>query len=420
MRSFISWLSAGALAIALLAGCSTAIPFSDVPIAECRGAATLDRDTGQRFDTEARDRPSKAPIVKVIEFNDDGELADRCDYSEVLTEIREPPRKNGRRIDPQRPSEPAKMVVLYVHGWKHDASPGDSDLAHFREFVERLTGQEKSTGRARDVVGVFIGWPGALIDVPILEEFTFWGRKRAADRVAQAAYLSKLIGAIGNILCQRGNSNDSFIAIGHSFGARILFAATGQVILQNLQYAHPGVTGGTYKTVRGPTDLVVLLNPAFEAALYTAFDTSRRWQERFDPRQQPLLVSIASTGDAATRVFFPIGQRIDLQWHERQRFTLGNYVPYITHDLARLPEAIAADSAISWYDGHCQDTVCLKRRAQGERDQPGNPFIIAQTTPDLIRDHNDIWGVAFQKWLTGFVETLEKARVTTASERCRG
>src|SRR5207302_7550080 len=139
------------------------LPCTDVPTAECASRATLDRDTGQRFDTGTADRPSKSPIVKMIEFNDDGELADRCDYAEVLTEIRESPKIGGHRIewfDPLPPGSPAKMVVLYVHGWKHNAAADDTDLMHFRHLVSDLTEQEAKAGRFRQVVGVYVGWPG--------------------------------------------------------------------------------------------------------------------------------------------------------------------------------------------------------------------------------------------------------------------
>ena len=367
--------------------------------------------------------------MKIVEFTEEGELKDRCDYSEALIEIRDSPKRNGQPIKSSNAKEvnPGKMVLMYVHGWKHDASSEDEDFRHFKALLQELAEQEERAGQFRQVVGVYIGWPGSATRFPILEEFTFWGRKRAADRVAQAAYVSKLIGAIGSIICQRDNPDDFFVAIGHSFGARVLYSATAQVLLQNLQYAHPGNKGGNYKFVHGPADLVVLLNPAFEAAMYTAFDSSRRWKEQFNDKQQPLLLSIATTNDWATKFFFPLGQVFDLEWRERQKATLGNYSQYTTHDLVVSPARNSPAVGVPWYDENCQGGVCLRRRADkhddqksSPLDQKGNPFIIAETGPELLDGHNGIWGSRFRDWLIGFIRTLETNRnQVSGSATCR-
>jgi hypothetical protein len=69
---------------------------------------------------------------------------------------------------------------------------------------------------------------------------------------------------------------DEFIAIGHSFGARMLYSATAQTLISQTARAHPGYNGGTYSSVTGDADAVILLNPAFEAARYTALDDFAR------------------------------------------------------------------------------------------------------------------------------------------------
>jgi len=61
--------------------------------------------------------------------------------------------------------------------------------------------------------------------------------------------------------------------------------------------------------------------------------------------------------------------------------------------------------------------LCLQRLTQTFADDidqfntsvssPYNPFIMARTTPDIIKDHNDIWNDDFRDWLTAFIASLK-------------
>ena len=73
---------------------------------------------GNEFDPEEAFRPSPPPTVKVLELTDQGELVDRCQWSDLLIEVR-----SNRELP--------KRVVLYTHGWKHNADRADSDLKEF-------------------------------------------------------------------------------------------------------------------------------------------------------------------------------------------------------------------------------------------------------------------------------------------------
>lgn len=39
---------------------------------------------------------------------------------------------------------------------------------------------------------------------------------------------------------------------------------------------------------------------------------------------------------------------------------------------------------------------------------PTPPFIVAQTSPDIIRDHNDIWNNTFRGWLAELINALQR------------
>jgi hypothetical protein len=83
------------------------------------------------------------------------------------------------------------IIVVFVHGWKHDARSDDSNLASFqgvlRETVaHERTEQAKLGNPPRPVLGVFVGWRGmSLYDrYGVLENLTFWDRQDAGRRVA--------------------------------------------------------------------------------------------------------------------------------------------------------------------------------------------------------------------------------------------
>src|SRR5438105_367858 len=73
-------------------------------------------------------------------------------------------------------------LVIFVHGWHHGAEPDDSNLADFRDILNRL-------GKASNipVMGIYLAWRGEPLDrrwrKTRLSTFSFWNREFAAQRV---------------------------------------------------------------------------------------------------------------------------------------------------------------------------------------------------------------------------------------------
>jgi len=168
---------------------------------------------------------SPSGTVRVIRLTDDGEFANRCELTDVIYAIR----------NVERP----EIVVWYIHGWKHNADEPDPDLKSFTKLIKELNEQQlqlKEQDR-RHVVGVYVGWDGAVGPVP-LQNLTFWNRKRTADTISQSSVLTKIFAATKYAREQRRVeltardptiARDLTIMIGHSFGARILHNATSQL-----------------------------------------------------------------------------------------------------------------------------------------------------------------------------------------------
>jgi len=373
---------------------------------ECPYNGAIDRASREHFDPESEPRPSKSPIVKVIEFTEEGELHDRCQWSDAIFEIR----GGNQRIAKDKKS---KFVVIYVHGWKHNAEESDSDLKNFTSWIKNMSdkGAENT-----DVVGIYVSWPGQSIPLPIFDNLTFWGRKGAADRVSIGGNFSKFLSAVENVRRQRKNDDDFIVGIGHSFGARILFSAASPIILHELQTHHPGERFGIYKPFKGVLDFTILLNPAFDAARYTAFDSTRRWQEKFHQRQQPILLSIATENDYATRFAFPLGQLIGTRWHEREKITLGNYTNYTTHEIKISSESkFSSEYEDNWYSHFCSNNVCLERTRADDRAT--SPFLVAKTNSSIIDGHNGIWGETIQSFVADFLRKIRQESRMVVSEK---
>jgi len=303
------------------------------------------------------------------------------------------------------------LWCCYIHGWKHNADEHDEDREYFQKLIEQLRCRHSD----HYVVGIYVGWNADSGMGDILDNLGFWVKKNNADRIAQSSVVTMIVSSIGAITRADPSHSDEFIAIGHSFGARMLYAATAQSLVTAARQAHPGYPGGTYKIIQPLTDGVILLNPAFEASRYSSIDGFTRNDEHFRRTQPPLIVTVSSEADWATKIAFPVGQWLGSARSPRERATLGNYSPFRTHTLTRTAEAEckAANGGFTeqlYLAGLCLQRV--RRRISEDRTppppvQPYKPFVVAQTTSDIIsRSQPDIWNPDFQNWLFELISAV--------------
>jgi len=82
------------------------------------------------------------------------------------------------RYDPEQP-ERGVLTVVFVHGWKHNASAEDENVASFRKLLPKVA---KMTPTRR-VIGVYVGWRGLSIDWgDWLTNISYWDRKATAEQ----------------------------------------------------------------------------------------------------------------------------------------------------------------------------------------------------------------------------------------------
>lgn len=65
-------------------------------------------------------------------------------------------------------------VVVFVHGWKHNASASDTNLSDFRKLLDSAALVEEATDSGYRVVGLYVSWRGLSNSVIGLRELSFW------------------------------------------------------------------------------------------------------------------------------------------------------------------------------------------------------------------------------------------------------
>jgi sugar lactone lactonase YvrE len=231
-----------------------------------------------------------------VEFDDQGEMWSPMQLSRALALIEDANRH-----------ERGAIVLTFVHGWQHNASPEDRNVASFKEVLGQLveTERELAAGEPRPIVGIYLGWRGKTSFVPLLKTLTFWGRANTTRRIAGTSATEVIY---STLVEAKSNPRTKTIVIGHSFGGQIVELALTQTLVGTL-LASPE------REIGFPADLVVLMNPAAKSLQAKQFvemlERNRiklyRTDETGKTYPRPLVVSVTSEKDAATRLAFPAG-----------------------------------------------------------------------------------------------------------------
>jgi hypothetical protein len=314
--------------------------------------------------------------------------------------------------------------------------------------------------KPRQVVGIYLGWRGLSNPWEPFNTLSFWTRKSRAHRVGTdgapevLAELSKINAAnsfvkanpIPRKLCPDGVTKtfpadlNRLILVGHSFGGALIYTATQQSLIRD----SASLVSSAIR--RNTADLVVLINPAFEAARFrTLHDRGAMLAPTLSSTQPPVLAIFTSKGDAATKVAFPIGRGLNtlFESHPRpgqraeNRTAVGHYPPFITHQLVVGKNGLngveqAQDEAAvverfrqarrAWlaYKRGTTDSwdigdVCLVPKAvtscsdadpQAKVQPPEalrNPYMVIHVDNEIITGHNQIWAQHFSNFLYQFV-----------------
>lgn len=437
-----------------------------------------------------KDSRGKHFFLGVVELSDDGHVADYTQERQVLRKLREVALGgSGKGVD--RTKSPGAVVVTFVHGWHHGSKVCDNNLACFRRVLQAL-----SLADPRPVFGVYVGWRGELFHGSVPSALSFYNRKSTAQKIGREGgreVLLRLDEAYRDLNGEIENGMRhpvTMVTAGHSFGGALVYSAVEAALVRELPKNVPGtgsehvvgdrpVKCGTQlvRPIRpGIGDLVVLVNPAFEASRYREFAADETKTEgRYADKQLPVLLTVASEGDSAVKLAFPAGRILYfslMPWLYRGTSDVigaGHYDPQTTHDIVveddagtvthppaamrakpqpvdeatqkrcnlqltkgdfatceceyKVPDELelqAGQGSISLDKGKVRtapnENVALRLRPNHQGRDPHSPFIVARVAPEVISAHSDIYTPRFITFLTAYIsEFVRQAAAVPAA-----
>ncbi|MGZ5000001.1 MAG: hypothetical protein ACXV7F_06845 [Methylomonas sp.] len=268
---------------------------------------------------------------------------------------------NGRFYDPRQADaliswlsdrRQPQYVAVYAHGWHHNANDADNNVRRFKESLRDI----KRRNPQYRVVGVYLGWRGETLDLPWLRALTFWGRKAVSETLGRHQLLDFLL-RVETVVKHDAGQGNRLLTIGHSLGALVIFNALQPVWLQRLSQSD-----GEHA---GFGDLVVLVNPAFEARRFAALRATVQQSgaiNRFPGSQNPLLVIASSEVDGITKTAFTWTRAVPALFENAPDMTaaaglqevsewdlgitaVGHFQSFITHRLEATNPLTAADES---------------------------------------------------------------------------
>jgi hypothetical protein len=382
---------------------------SSQPLAECATAAL------QEY--AATDDAELQYALGFVEFDEQGQLYDRGQMQAVLDYV--------SRVA----AHDDLLMTVFVHGWHHLARPGDGNIESFRESLAMLSRLERSDARAnrrkpRKIIGIYVGWRGESVPVELLNVLTFYERKNVAQKVGHGG-VTELFARLEEIRDTRqsmGGSGDvanRLVIVGHSFGGAVVFSALSQILME--RFVDTRGPAGIAGTVRGFGDLVILINPAFEAMQFGALSDMANARGSYFPEQAPVLAILTSEADYATKYAFWVGRALstsldkhrtvnrlnrgsgkeqEIDQGEADRNTVGHFEPYITHRLDP-DNSLQAAEMLKVLDsvrgGWADDAPGKDIRFRGsvlrhlDKSAARNPYLNIEVDKKIIPGHNEIY-----------------------------
>lgn len=382
--------------------------------------------------------PEKSYTLGFVEFDDQGALFDRNQMQALINHLY------------TLASAEDLLMTVFVHGWHHNAKVNDSNIVNFRKSLLKLSSLEQTDAKSarrksRKIVGVYVGWRGESVPIPIINTLTFWDRKSTAQKVGHRGItelfsrLEEVRSIKESLSTDGGEPRNRLIIIGHSFGGAVVYSALSQLLMDRFVDTKGPV--GTASTVRGFGDLVILINPAFEALQFSTLSDMANERGSYFEEQPPVLAILTSEADLATKYAFWLGRvfstalekhrnvtRINKASRQEQRIkqgsadrtAVGHYKPYITHRLDpdntvqnKEMMEVLDDVRAGWLKDGPGQAIHFPGSVLKHHDTSigRNPYLVIQVDKEIIPGHNEI----YDERVIGFLSYLIMLSVSQAN-----
>lgn len=314
--------------------------------------------------------------LNFIEFRDKGTAFDDRQLPAALAQLREAAAKNSGTT----------IVFIYIHGWHNGADERsqansadcgehlyDGDVAKFRNCGLKVIAQNypaSSPGAPPRVVGIYLAWHGTDFGWPPLSYVPSYPIRRGFARHVGLTGMARALEAIFATI-QENRQSYFVIAMGHSFGARVLEAADEFVDGNHPVGGGKHPAAGIMTKVRShvsspaydenkddqlPVDLIFYANAA--TSHFISRRTIAEWRTTCarDPLTpgcgpRPLYLAVSSRADILTAIIMPIAN-IAFFWFPTDRYHIisAANTPWMqTHSI---PKKVDGTGSLSDY-GFC-------------------------------------------------------------------
>lgn len=305
----------------ILAGCAGNAPYrrslpvypNDNTQRPTNGVPAIDPATTETIETNGGFN------IGYVEFDDQGWFWSHQQWKRVKDEI-------NKEADA---ATNGLTMIVFVHGWKNNADFNCDNVKLFRTVLTNVA----TALSPRKVMGIYVGWRGLTLDndyfpIPGGKEMTIYNRKNTALRIGHQGCATQVF---TELECMQDEFNQraefqtkgnraELIIIGHSFGGQLVYAAISQILTERLVHA---AHEQRERPIRSLGDLVVLLNPAFEASFYNNLISLASSPDiKYPPDQAPVLAILRSESDSATGWLFTSGMNA-AYWNEATRPSKG-------------------------------------------------------------------------------------------------
>lgn len=304
--------------------------------------------------------------------------------------------------------------VVFIHGWHHNAADGDCNVNEFRAMIRKVSEDLRTAARERGlpvdfmVNGIYVGWRGESVPLPVLRQTTIFGRRTAAEHIAKGSVRELFADLRALEYGDRAKADYPrdrvrTIVIGHSFGGLIAFHSLSQELLSNFVLHQPGFLPVPSHGNRCATpdmapsvwpDMTVLINPAFEASRFEAIHNAGMVEESCNHvYTRPILIVVTADNDFATKTAFPFFRSIASLFEQ--------YDPTSEEAAANERESnLHAVGFVRRYQTHRLELVsdhrnpqrkCIRQYANaaapGQLVNP-SPVWVVGVTPDIVNGHD--------------------------------
>ena len=386
--------------------------------------------------------------VAFVEFDDVGQAYRREQMNAAENTIRQQHPENGNVV-----------TIVFIHGWKNNASDDSNNVPGFRQFLQEFQMQFRDT----KLVGIYMGWRGGVTNAAVFKEFTYWNRRDAATYIP-GSNMSETLLRIAQATKGSNYCLDSkLILVGHSFGGLVLERTITQYLTRRVvegAVACPEKLAARLekdskaaKRIPSLADLIVFVNEA--AAATEGIQLLTMLHEKVDTEEQkfPIIVSITSQGDTATRFILPVGQGANLLFSKKSLrgygadndtdpFGITTQRTYYLRSTAHIPQleshVVARndpnDVILNAYKERgytCASlpgpngkpveyyVVPLKESDSDKRYPNDTPYWVMEMPTEIVPDHSHIFRLEFGRLLQAFVQRQAQDE-RPAPEHCFG